>query len=297
MNVIGRDRPAPWAERPTPLEQVLKWAFLATITFAVVFPFVFVLGTSLASNQDILEGDGLVLFPRHATLAAYEQLLSGGLVIRALSVSVGVTVVGTALSVATTVALAYALSRPIPWRRRLVWFVVLALFFSVGIIPNYLIVRELGLLNSFASLILPVLVNAFYLVIIRQFFLEIPQDLLESARIDGAGELRVLLSIVLPLSGAVIAVITLFYAVLYWNSFFQALLYLNDATMWPLQLVVRQYVLQGGIPEFDPGAVGAPPWQAVRMSVVVIAVIPILLVYPFLQRYFTKGVLSGAIKG
>src|SRR5207253_1368751 len=133
---------------------------------------------------------------------------------------------------------------PIPGRKRLVWLVILTLFFNVGIIPNYLLVRELGLLDTYASLILPVLVNAFYLVIMRQFFLDLPSDLLESARIDGASEPRVLVSIVLPLSGAVVAVVTLFYAVAYWNAFFNALLYLTDNSMWPLQLIVRQYVLQ-----------------------------------------------------
>jgi putative aldouronate transport system permease protein len=287
----------PLAERPPFIELCVKWLFIGTMTFAVIYPLAYVVSTSLASQQDVTESGDFVLFPRHGTFAAYEQLIAGGLVTRAISVSVGITIVGTLVSLCATVALAYSLSRPVVGRRALLWIVLFTLVFSPGIIPSYLIVKQLGLLNTYASLILPVLVNAFNLVIMRQFFLGIPQDLLESARMDGASELSVLIRIVLPLSGAVVAVVALFYAVAYWNSFFSALLYLNDTTMWPLQLVVREYVLQGATPDINPGAPGAPPWQATRMAVVVLAVIPILLVYPFLQRYFTKGVLTGAIKG
>jgi putative aldouronate transport system permease protein len=144
-----------------------------------------------------------------------------------------------------------------------------------------------------------VMISAFNLVVMRQFFMGIPQELLDSARIDGAGDFRILLMIVLPLSTAVIAVVALFYAVAYWNAFFNALLYLNDTAMWPLQLVLRTYVLQNAS---LPGAtlseeMGAPPAEAIRMAVLVVALVPILLLYPFLQRYFTKGVLSGAVKG
>ena len=172
------------------------------------------------------------------------------------------------------------------------------MLFTPGIIPNYLVVKELGLLNTYAALILPVMINVFNLVVMRQFFMEIPEELIDSARIDGAGELRILWSIILPLSKPVIAVIGLFYAVAYWNSFFAALLYLNDNSQWPLQMIVRMYVLQGSSLNAAGAGDGAPlvP-QSLQMAVVVCAVIPILIVYPFLQRYFTAGVLSGAIKG
>jgi putative aldouronate transport system permease protein len=157
------------------------------------------------------------------------------------------------------------------------------------------------LINTFGSLILPGAISAFNLVVVRQFFMSIPSELLESARIDGANDLWILLRIVLPLSKPVLAVIALFYGVGYWNEFFNAILYLNDADKWPIQLVLRQYVLQGSallasgvIP--DPSQ-PPPPSQTIQMAVVVIATVPILLVYPFLQRYFTKGVLAGAIKG
>ena len=149
-----------------------------------------------------------------------------------------------------------------------------------------------------AALIVPTAVSAFNVVIVRGFFMGIPQELMDSSRIDGASEWLTLRRIVLPLSKAVIAVVGLFYAVGYWNSFFNALLYLNEQTKWPLQLVLRSYVLQGSpLAGADSGSSVPPPQQAVQMAVVVIAIVPILAVYPFLQRHFTKGVLTGAVKG
>jgi ABC-type glycerol-3-phosphate transport system permease component len=172
------------------------------------------------------------------------------------------------------------------------------MLFTPGIIPSYLVVKELGLLGSYAALILPVAINVFNLVVMRQFFMEIPEELLDSARIDGASELRILWSIVIPLAKPVIAVIGLFYAVSYWNAFFHALLYLNDHSQWPLQLIVRMYVLQGSSLAAAGAGDGTPlAPQSLQMAVVILAVIPILMIYPFLQRYFTSGVLSGAIKG
>jgi putative aldouronate transport system permease protein len=198
-----------------------------------------------------------------------------------------------------TVGMAYGLSRKIIGGR---WILILALatlLFTPGIIPNYLAVKQYGLLNSYASLILPVVINAFNLVVMRQFFMGVPQELVDSAKIDGANDFDVLLRIMLPLSKAVLAVIALFYAVnTYWNSFFNALLYLNDSSMWPLQLVLRLYVVQGApLPTAGEALDSVPPLQSLQMAVVVVALVPILLVYPFLQRYFTSGVLSGAIKG
>ncbi len=212
-----------------------------------------------------------------------------------------ITAVGTLLSLAVTTGLAYGLSRPVVGRRPLLMLALLSLLFQPGIIPSYLVVKQLGLLNTYASLIVPVALNAFNLVVMRQFFMDIPQELIDSAKIDGAGELHILFRIVLPLSGAVLAVVALLYAVFYWNAFFQALLYLQDSAMWPLQLVLRQYVIQGsplpGVTAYSAPGGSPPPTQSIQMAVVVVATLPILLVYPFLQKYFTKGVLTGAIKG
>ena len=298
--IASNSRP-PWLERPTVAGRALKLAVLAVVTLAVVYPFATVVATSLASDQDVLDSGGLVLIPRHPNLAAYSTILQGGVITHAVLVSVGVTLVGTLLSLATTVAMAYGLSRRgVVGSRPILLIALFTLMFTPGIIPNYLLVKQLGLLNNYASLILPVLLNAFNLVVLRGFFMGIPQDLIDSARMDGAGDVRILTAIVLPLSKAVLAVIALFYAVSYWNAFFNALLYLNDSGKWPLQLVLRLYVLQGaplpGTVALSPD-MAPPPTQSVQMAVVVIALVPILLVYPFLQRYFTRGVLTGAIKG
>jgi len=290
-------RPA-WLERETPLEKLVKIVVFGVVLFVIIYPFVSVVATSLASDADVIKNGGLVIWPEHPTLNSYRTIFAGGVITRAAMVSTGITVVGTLLSMILTVGMAYGLSRKIIGGR---WFLLLALFtllFNPGIIPNYLTVKQLGLLNTYASLILPVVIGAFNLIVLRQFFMGIPQELLDSAKIDGANDFQILWTIVLPLSKAVLAVITLFYAVGYWNNFFNALLYLNDSAMWPLQLVLRLYVVQGApLPTAGEALESVPPLQSIQMAVVVVAMVPILLLYPFLQKYFTSGVLSGAIKG
>lgn len=295
----GNRGPA-WQERPGLLARASKALLLALLALVMVFPFVYVIAVSFSSARDVI-GGGLILFPAHPTLAAYRAILNGGIVTHALWVSVFLTLGGTLVDMVMTVTLAYGLSRPgVPGRKLVLVLVLLTLLFSPGLIPNYLLVKQLGLLNSYGSLVLPGLINAFNLVILRNFFMSIPQELLESARLDGANDWRVLWNITLPLSKAALAVVALFYGVAHWNDFFAATLYLNDAGKWPIQLVLRQYVLQGSAlasaVTLDPNQ-PPPPAQTIQMAVVVIATVPILLVYPFLQKYFTQGVLSGAIKG
>lgn len=295
-------RPA-WMERPTLAGQVSKSTILVVVCLLVAFPFLVIVSTSLSSAETLDRTGGYVVFPTALDFSAYRTILSGGIVTRAVLVSVGVTVAGTAVSLVATVLLAYGLSRRGSFAHRtLLTIVLLTFLFPPGVIPSYLVVKELGLLDTYASLVLPTAVSAFNVVIMRGFFMNVPGELLDSARIDGAGEWRVLWQIVLPLSKAVLAVIGLFYAVAYWNAFFTAMLYLNDTAKWPLQLLLRTYVLGGstlgGSSSFDPGAAASlPPVQSVQMAVVVIALVPILCVYPFLQRHFSKGVLTGAVKG
>ena len=174
-----------------------------------------------------------------------------------------------------------------------------AVLFSPGLIPTYLVVKQLGLLDSYASLILPVMINAFNVIVMRAFFQELPHELFEAAALDGASPARVLFRIVLPLSKAVLAVIGLFYAVGYWNAFFNALLYIQTTDKWPMALVLRTYVVnQTTIGGEQVGTTEAlPPQLPMQMAILVIALVPILMVYPFLQRHFAKGVLIGAVKG
>ncbi|MEV4757217.1 carbohydrate ABC transporter permease [Micromonospora sp. NPDC049559] len=291
-------RPA-WQERPHPLTSGAKAVAVVVVLVLVFVPFLVVVSTSLADPADVVANGGWVLWPEHPSFAAYAEILSGGVVGRATLVSVGVTLVGTACSLGATVLLAYALSRPGVFGGKPVMLLVLFTFlFPPGMIPAYLVVKQLGLLDSYGALIAPVLVNTFNLVVMRGFFQSLPSELYEAARLDGASEWSMLWRITIPLSRAVLAVIGLFYAVSYWNSWFNAMIYIDTPTKWPLQLVLRTYVLAGG-QLADPssgeaGLMSAP--QTVQMAVVVLATIPIVLVYPFLQRYFVKGVLSGAIK-
>ncbi|MEV4395870.1 carbohydrate ABC transporter permease [Nonomuraea sp. NPDC049607] len=281
--------------------RALKGVVLLAACLVVILPFVAVIATSLADQVQINLAGGYVLWPEHPTLDAYRAIFAGGVVSRALFVSLGVTVVGTLLSLTCTTLLAYSLSRPGSFASRpLLLLVLFTLLFSPGMIPSYLIVKQLGLLESYWSLILPVLVNGFNVIVVRSFFLDLPRDLLDSARIDGAGEFQVLRRVVLPLSKAVLAVVGLFYAVSYWNSFFSAMLYLNDSARWPLQLVLRTYVVDNATMGVDNTALTGelpPPQQALQMAVLVISLVPILIVYPFLQRHFAKGILIGAVKG
>lgn len=285
----------PWMERPGFVIQAGKAIIIGVILVVMIYPLLQVLTSSFATAQD-----SDALFPTHWTLSAYRNIFSGTVVPRALVVSVFITVVGTALSVFFTLITAYGLSRTrdVPGAKIALYLVLFTMLFGAGIIPQYILVKDLGLIDSYWSLILPGLISAFNLVVMRNFIMEIPSDLFESARIDGASELRILVSIVTPLSKAVIAVIALFYAVGYWNNFFNALLYLNDSTKWPIQLVLNQYVLQGSpLNQIQNPNQPPPPAQSLQMAVVVLATLPILIVYPFAQRYFTKGVLTGAIKG
>ncbi|WP_214411141.1 carbohydrate ABC transporter permease [Sphaerisporangium fuscum] len=293
------DRPV-WLGRPKPVAVALKALALLLISGVVVFPFLVVVSTSLATKAQIDANGGYVLWPTSISFDAYRQIFDGTQVSRSVVISVGITVAGTAFSLFCTVLAAYGLSRRGSlFQRGLLTFVLLTLLFGPGMIPVYLMVKQLGMLNTYWALIIPGAVSAFNIVIIRGFIQGIPQELFDAARMDGAGEWRILWSIVLPLSKAVIAVVGLFLAVGYWNNYFGPLLYLNDSQMWPLQLVMRSFVLENTITTTAtqlPGHV-TPPAQSIQMALVVIATVPILCVYPFLTKHMSKGMLTGAIKG
>lgn len=286
-----------WKEQPSPLYQTIKTLVIVGFTLAILVPFLLVVSTSLAGQEQLTRAGGFVLWPEHPTLEAYQTIFSGPLVLRALGVSAFVTVVGTVLALLTTILLAYATSRPVLFGRPVLLAVLFTLLFAPGMIPMFLMVRDLGLLNSVWSLILPGIFGAFNFVVMRSFFMGIPGELIESAKIDGASDWTILWKIVLPLSKAVVAVVGLFYAVGFWNSFFSAMLYLNDHSNWPIQLLLRSFVLQSSSAADAIGVATTPPPQSLQMAVVVVAIVPILLVYPFLQKHFTKGVITGAIKG
>ncbi|MFC7374977.1 MULTISPECIES: carbohydrate ABC transporter permease [unclassified Brachybacterium] len=278
--------------------RVINVIILSGFSLICLIPFVHVIGSSFASPGE-LATTNFLLIPREVTLDAYRYILSTPTIFRAMGVSVFVTTAGTLLSLVVTALMAYALAKPYLLGRRTINFlVVFTMLFSGGMIPTFIVVSSLGLLDSLWSLILPVTVNAFNFVIMRNFFQGIPDSLEEAARIDGCSELGVFARIVLPLSIASIATIGLFYAVTYWNTYMHAILYINDSSKWPIQVLLRQIVIVASGVNADASSVSVvPPAQSVKMAVITVATMPMLLLYPFIQRFFVKGALIGSVKG
>jgi putative aldouronate transport system permease protein len=261
----------------------------------VLFPFLYVVFTSFAPQEEILTR-GFFLIPHDWTMDAYRYLTHSGNFVQSFNNAVYITVVGTFINMVLTSLMAYGLSKPWLKGRRILNFMVLfTMLFSGGIIPTYLVVKSLHLLDSYWSLFLTGAIAPFHLIVLRSFFQAIPMELEESARIDGCGELRLFYRIILPLSLPAIATFTLFYAVHNWNSYFNAILYLNDSGKWPLQVFLRQLLNQSDANVEDVAALQFTP--AVRMAAVVLTAVPLLAVYPFLQKYFNKGMLLGSVKG
>ena len=304
VSITRKASRAAWEEKPPLLLELAKGAFLALAVLAVLFPLWSITVTSLASRETINRVGGMIVIPRELDPSAYVTMFSGGQVARAVGVSLFVSVVGTAWSLSLTVLAAYGLSRPGSFAHRpLLFYFLLTFLIYPGLVPSYLVVTGLGLKDSLWALILPGGVSVFNLVVVRSFFMSIPSELYDSARIDGASEWRILFGIALPLSGAVVAVVGLFYAVGYWNSYFNSVLYIDDNDKWPIQRVLQSYILAGQAPKLSgvangmPNLTSYPPTLAIKMAVVVVTIFPALLVYPFIQRNFTKGVIVGAVKG
>ena len=293
------ERPA-WEEEPSKAGLAGKGLVLTFACLAVLFPLWIVLVTSLSSRKTIDEAGGLVIVPKGLTFIAYKELLSGGQVTRATVISILITLVGTLFSMTVSVLCAYGLSRSGSLGHRWILMTLLAtMFFSAGLIPTYLLVQSLGLTDTYLALILPSAISVFNILVLRGFFTEISQELIDSARIDGAGDFRILWTIVMPLSRAVLAVITLFYAVGYWSAWFNASLYLNDQDKMPLQNVMIQLVQRQQQPVGLGQAIrtGQLSGLAIQMAVMVMALLPVAVLSPFVQRHFKKGMLTGAVKG
>lgn len=293
------ERPA-WEEEPSKAGLAGKGLVLSIACLAVLFPLWIVVVTSLSSRKTIDEAGGLVIVPKGITFIAYRELLSGGQVTRATIVSILVTLVGTLFSMTVSVLCAYGLSRSGSLAHRWILMTLLAtMFFSAGLIPTYLLVQSLGLSDNYLALILPSAVSVFNILVLRGFFMGISQELTDSARIDGAGDFRILWQIVMPLSRAVLAVITLFYAVGYWSAWFNASIYLNDQDKMPLQNVMIQLVQRQQQPVGLGQAIrtGQLSGLAIQMAVMVMALLPVAVLSPFVQKHFKKGMLTGAVKG
>ena len=296
-------RPA-WEEQPTALGQAAKGVPLGVVLLAVLGPLWIIVVTSLSTRAAVNRAGGLVIWPDGLTLEAYRQMLGDPTVRTALLVSLGITLVGTAVSLVVSILCAYGLSRPRSVGHRfLLVLLIITMFVSGGLIPTFLVVTGLGGYGQWWALILPGAVSVFNILVLRSFYSETSADLIDAARVDGAGDWRILWSVVLPTSRAVTAVVALFYAVGYWNSFFNVMLYMpTESERWPLTYVLLTYVNRGnGLPGSINSGFGTAHAQtaplSLQMAVVVLTLVPLLLVYPFLQKHFRTGVLTGAIKG
>ena len=278
------------------LFQAVSYCILAIVGLAAVIPLLYVFSVSLTPFAEVLRHGGYVLFPKEITFNAYQKLIGTSTIPRSLGVTVYITVVGTAINLLLTTLVAYPLSRKyLPGRSAFLVMVVFTLLFSGGIIPTYLVVKATGLIDSLWALILPTAVSSFNVLIMKSFFEQLPEELFESARMDGAREFRILVQLTVPLSLPVMITVGLFYAVGYWNSFFSAIMYVTDRTLFPLQVVVREILMLSQQPLEN--AEDQVPTVTMQMAAVIFASAPILAVYPFLQKHFTKGMLLGSIKG
>ena len=283
-----------------------NYFLLALLGLVTIGPFLYLVFASL-TESNYYRVVGVSISPQHWTLDSYLVLLgSASRIYQALRITLFITVVGTALSLLTTAGLAYGLSqREVPGRAILLFYVFFTMLFGGGMVPYYLVVDWLGLVNTVWALIIPMMVNPWNMFIMMKFFETIPADLQDAARIDGCSELAIFWRVIIPLSMPVMATIGLFYAVAYWNEWFWATIFISKAELMPLQVVLRG-ILSQLLQVLDPQAAVdqaqmaqqvAPPVEVLRMAAIVVTILPIALVYPFLQRYFVKGVLIGAIKG
>ena len=273
---------------------VFNYVFLGLIGVVMVFPIAFVVVGSFSAT-------GMIGGFNSFSLDAYTYIFTTNVLARSTVNSVIITVVGTAINMLITSITAYALSKKyLPGRKVMMGVVIVFMLFNPGMIPNYLVVNDLHMLDTYWSLWLPIAISAYNMVIMKNFFQGLPDSIEESAQIDGCNDLQVFLRIVVPISKASFATITLFYAVSHWNSYFNAMMYLNDINDWPIQVWLRQIIVLsvGGFAGSESLSEYAKvPSDAVKYAVICVSTIPIVIVYPFLQKYFAKGALLGSVKG
>ena len=276
--------------------ELLVLFIITLVGLVCVIPILFVIAYSLTPMEEMLRNGGFVLIPRKITFSAYAFMIKNPTLISALKVSTIITVFGTMANLVVTMMLAYPLSRDyLPGRGTFIKLIVFTMIFSAGTIPTYLIVRATGVINTLWALILPSLVTVYNFIVMKAFFEGLPNDLFESARIDGAGEFKILYRIVLPLSLPIVTTISLYYAVSHWNVYTAAILYIQDTNLMPLQVILRRMI--NAASTNDLNVEDEIPPETMRMAAVCIATAPIVVIYPFIQKYFVKGTLAGAVKG
>ncbi|WP_409342281.1 carbohydrate ABC transporter permease [Paenibacillus sp. MBLB4367] len=280
----------------------LNITILVLVALTMLFPFYYMVIVSFTSYAEFVKSD-LLLYPKSFVLDAYDYIFKSKAFVRSLGVTAFITVAGTFVSLLFTSMMAYALSRNITGKRFFLFIVLFTFLFGAGLIPTYMVVSATGLLNSYWALIIPGAINAYTLIVMRQFFLNIPHELTESALIDGANDLQIYVRIILPLSKPVLATFGLMGAVGHWNTWFSAIIYLSDPAKWTVQVILRQVVILSQsshvLTEGNEAARSAhmPPPETIGMAAILVATIPILILYPFLQKHFAKGVMLGSVKG
>ncbi len=285
--------------RHSPVYQLSVAFFLFIILMIIVVPFWRVIMASF-TPLDVYTREGVPFFLpfKEWSAEAFKQLMSHSQFIQALTNSVIITLMGTTISMILTVPLAYSLSnRNLPGRRIIMFLVLFVFLFNPGLIPTYLLVTGLKLQNSFWAITLPPAVSVYNTLVMMSFFEGLPEDLKEAARLDGASEFKILINVILPLSKPILLTISLFYGVHFWNEFFTPLLYLNDNSMLPLPVLLRNILISASFNEFvEYTAFSTSSMESLKSAGVLITMIPMLIVYPWIQRYFTKGTLVGSVK-
>jgi putative aldouronate transport system permease protein len=280
---------------------VIIYTTLSFVFVICLFPILHVASVSLSSPQAAMSGS-VSIFPRDITIDAYRTIIRAGSVPRGFRNSLIYTSIGTAINLMMTVLMAYPLSKKhLTFRSFYMVLIMITMFFSGGLIPQFLLVRSLNMYNKIWALVIPGAISAWNLIIMRTLFQSMPAELDESAYLDGANDFVVLFRIVLPLSKAALATIGLFYAVSHWNSFFTAIIYLRNAEKYPLQVILRQIVLQNQIAEEMAQHYIDDPTQfyseSIKYATLFSSLLPMMMLYPFLQKYFVKGIMIGSLKG
>ncbi len=296
-------RPRIRESRQDRIFNAVNYTFLGLCFLAVVYPLVFILSSSFSNPEAVMAGR-VWLWPVRPSIEGYKLAFQSREIWMGYANSLFYTAAGTGLNVILTVLLAYPLSRKdLVGRNVLMFLVSFTMLFSGGIIPTFLLVRSIGILNTRWAMILPNAIAAWNVIITRTYFqASIPSELLEASQIDGSSNTRFVYSVVIPLSGPIVAVIALFYAVMHWNAFFNALIYLRDSRMYPLQIILRAILLENQIDyqivtNLEREEARQMMAELLKYSLIVVATLPMMLVYPFVQRYFVRGVLIGALKG
>ena len=270
------------------------YLILLVVIVICVFPLLYVVSVSFTPMAEVQKNGGFLVIPRSFTLDAYKAIIKQNQLGKAMIITVLVTLGGTVVSMFFSVLIAYPLSKEeLPGRKTIMTLVVITMMFGGGTIPTYLLIKNLGMIGSYWALIIPGCINTYNMIVIKSFFENMPKDLFESAEIDGAGQFRILAQIVVPLSKPVLMTVMLFYAVGYWETYFAAIMYLPDQNMQTLQVVLRRMLT----PNPEMNAETVVPTMTLQMAAVVFSSVPIILVYPFIQKYFTKGIMLGAVKG